>query len=184
MKHFDVIGYHDEDGGSYCTDHAPDDTSRPVFAGDECADEHHCDECIASDVAERNAKRAKSRAVSPLGPRWEDIGSDVNWLEHGGLWARHVSGQEWHVIEFHNDGHSGGGPRYGVTLSEVMLDDPQLDAARESCGYAEDWRDEYGDPFVPQVKVAALHGYGARRELSAFEGNNAHRLLRAARRAS
>lgn len=57
MKHFEVIGYHDEHGGSYCTDHAPDDTSRPVFAGDECADDHHCDECVALEVAEREQAR-------------------------------------------------------------------------------------------------------------------------------
>lgn len=60
MKHFDVIGYHDADGGSYCTDHAPDDTSRPVFAGDECADGHHCDECVALEVAEREQARKPS----------------------------------------------------------------------------------------------------------------------------
>ncbi len=57
MKHFEVIGYHTEDGGSYCADHAPDDTTRPVFAGDECADEHHCDECVALEVAEREQAR-------------------------------------------------------------------------------------------------------------------------------
>lgn len=61
MKHFDIIGYHDEHGGSYCTDHAPDDTSRPVFAGDESADEHHCDECVALEVAEREQARRCQR---------------------------------------------------------------------------------------------------------------------------
>lgn len=66
MKHFDVIGYHDEDGGSYCTDHAPDDTSRPVFAGDEGADEHHCDECIAEAVRVRDSIESPYRAVTYL----------------------------------------------------------------------------------------------------------------------
>lgn len=190
MHATEVIGYA-IDGAFYCPDHAQidegdesDGYASPVFAGDEGADDHTCSTCLADDIAERNAKRAKSRAVSPLGPRWGDIGSDVNWLEYGGLWARRVSGNEWHVIAFHNDGESDERPRYAVTLSEVMLDDPHLDDARESCGYAEDWRDEYGDPLGDECKVNALHGWGARRELGSYQGNNAHALLRAARRAS
>ena len=127
----------------------------------------------------------QSRADAPLGPRWTDIGSDVNWLAHGGLWARHISGPEWHVIQFWNDGDPvGSGDRYGVTLSEVTLDDDRLDAARQCSGFAEDWRDDYGDPLPETCKVEALHTYGARNQLGSFQGNNAHALLRAARRAS
>lgn len=191
MQAFEVIGYAIE-GAFYCAEHAQVDEgdeemghATAVFAGDEGADEHTCDGCLADEIAERNAKRAKSRAVSPLGPRWADIGSDVNWLEYGGNWGRRVSETDWHVIAFHNDGDNHlSGNRYGVTLSEVMLDDEALESARECCGYAPGWLDDYGDPLPDECKVAALHDYGARRQLASFEGNNAHALLRAARRAS
>lgn len=189
MQAFEVIGYA-IDGAFYCPEHAQIDEgdentghATAVFAGDE--GEHTCDTCLADEIAERNAKRAKSRAVAPLGSRWEDIGSDVNWLAHGGTWGRPMSATEWHVITFHNDGDSDGErSRYGVTLSLVMLDDERLESARECCGYAPGWADEYGDPLPDACKVVALHAYGARHELVAFEGNNAHALLRAARRAS
>lgn len=188
MQAFEIVGWVVE-SEFWCAAHAridagDEDTGHatPVFASDE--HDHTCRACLDDEIAERNAKRAKSRAVSPLGPRWEDIGSDVNWLDYGGLWARHLGGTEWHVIAFHNDGESEGRDRYAVTLSEVLTDDDRLDSARECCGYAADWRDDYGDPLPDSVKVAALHGYGARHEIGSYQGNNAHKLLRAARRAS
>jgi len=191
MRADEIVGYAIE-GAFYCAEHAqlePGDEDEghatAVFAGDEGADDHACDTCLADEVAERNAKRAKSRAVSPLGPRWQDIGSDVNWLEHGGLWARKLDDNTWHVIAFHNDGERfDGGDRYGVTLSEVCLDDDALESARECSGYTDDWCDDYGDPLPDAVKVEALHTYGARSQLGSYQGNNAHDLLRAARRAS
>lgn len=191
MRADEVIGYGIE-GEYYCADHAQLDEgdeetghATPVFAGDDGADEHTCSACLNEEIAERNAKRAKSRAVSPLGPRWTDIGSDVNWLEYGGLWARRLEDGDWHVIAFHNDGDPmGSGDRYGVTLSLVSLAHEWLDPARESCGYAEGWLDDYGEPLGDECKVSALHGYGARSELGSYQGNNAHALLRAARRAS
>jgi hypothetical protein len=128
----------------------------------------------------------KTRSEAPLGPRWTDIGSDVNWLDYGGLWARHISGPEWHVIQFWNDGDPvGSGDRYGVTLSEVLLTDERLGAALECTGqssYANDPSEPEG--YRTRLKVEALHTYGARRMLGSFQGNNAHKLLRAARRAS
>lgn len=190
MHATEVIGYA-IDGAFYCAGHAQLDEgdeemghATPVFAGDEAADDHTCSTCLADEIAERSAKRARSRAVSPLGPRWRDIGSDVNWLEYGGLWARHIGGPAWHVIAFHNDGESDDRPRYAVTLSEVTLEHPWAESARESCSYAPGWLDEYGEPLGDECKVNALHGYGARRAFATFEGNNAHALLRAARRAS
>lgn len=190
MQAFEVIGYAIE-GAFYCAEHAQVDEgdeemghATPVFAGDEGADDHTCDGCLADEIAERNAKRAKSCAVAPLGPRWVDIGSDVNWLEYGGLWARHVGGPDWHVIAFHNDSEGDFGDPYTVTLDLVSLTHEWLDSARESCGYAPDWTDDYGEPLGDECKVAALHGYGAKSNLWAHNGRNAHALLRAAKKAS
>lgn len=128
--------------------------------------------------------RKLSRAEAPLGPRWTDIGSDVNWLRYGGLWARHVEGALYHVIAFHNDGEIDGERRYGVTLSEVSLDHEQTESAREASGIAPDWKDDYGDPLPEWCKVEALHSYGARHDIGSYQGSNAHRLLLAARRQS
>lgn len=116
---------------------------------------------------------------------WVDIGSDVNWREHGGLWARRVSGTTWHVIwfmpcsEYQRDK-----PGYMCELCEVDAASPDLPSALESCGWSTDGRDEYGDPWPVETLVAALHGYGARSKLWDDIAPNAHKLLRAAKRFS
>lgn len=117
---------------------------------------------------------------------WTDIGSDVNWMQYGGRWARHVDGTRYHVIRFDNWNEYEREPReqYLCELVEVDLASEQLDSARQCCGYAEDWRDEYGDPLPDECKVGALASYGAYRMLHQASGNNARELMRAAKRAS
>jgi hypothetical protein len=129
---------------------------------------------------------------SPLGKAWTDIGSDVNWIDYGGRWARHIAGTRYHVIRFENceewcDGATG----YNCDLQEVDTSNPQLADAIASCGLdavnngdPQDWTDEFGDPVPELAKVEALSGYGAYAPLWQESGSNSHNLLRAAKRES
>jgi hypothetical protein len=105
---------------------------------------------------------------------WQDIGSDVNWIDYGGLWARQVDALRWQVIRFENckdwgDGATG----YYVSLSEVTLDSPQLLEALESRDVSPDDSEE--------AKADALFSYGAKAPLWSEQGTNAHALVRAAK---
>lgn len=116
---------------------------------------------------------------------WVDIGSDVNWREYGGLWARHVGGTTWHVIWFMpSSEYERGRPGYMCELCEVDTASKDLPSALQCCGYAADQKDERGDPLPPECLVHALHCYGARDKLWDDIGPNAHKLVRAAKRYS
>jgi hypothetical protein len=129
------------------------------------------------------------RNAGPLGTAWTDIGSDVNWTDYGGNWARHIEGTRYHVIRFHNCEEWGDGATgYHVDLREVDLTNPQLERAMQGCGPDAtnngdplDWSDEYGDPLPRLALVAALADSGAPAPLWQDGGTNAHKLLRAAR---
>lgn len=116
---------------------------------------------------------------------WKDIGSDVNWREYGGLWARQVNDTCWHVIwfmpysEYERDK-----PGYMCELTAVDTTSDKLPSALECCGYAADQKDEYGDSLPVESIVYALHSYGARDQLWSEVDNNAHKLVRWAKRAS
>jgi len=117
----------------------------------------------------------------PLGKAWTDIGSDVNWSEYGGRWARHIEGTRYHVIRFENCREWGDGATgYHCDLQEITLDNPQLERALESCGGS----DLDGESKVEWVKVDALSSYGAYAPLWQQAGTNARELLRAAKRES
>lgn len=126
-----------------------------------------------------------SRDSGPLGKAWTDIGSDVNWIDYGGRWARHVGGTRYHVIRFENcaewgDGASG----YHCDLQEVdVASEPEtLRRALDFVGLAPD---TYGDGIAedrrPLVLAEALSSYGAYAPLWQEAGTNAHKLVRAAR---
>jgi hypothetical protein len=116
---------------------------------------------------------------------WVDIGSDVNWIDYGGRWARHIDGTRYHVIRFENMAeYSREQTGYVCELLEVDTTDSRLDSARECCGYAADWCDDYGKPLPEACKVDALVSYGAYSMLSQDSGKNAHKLVRAAKRYS
>jgi hypothetical protein len=125
--------------------------------------------------------------TNPVGKQWTDIGSDVNWSEYGGKWARHISGTRYHVIRFENCAEWGDGATgYHCDLQEVDTTNPQLLGALDSAGLPHDGLDEYGDPFEPWelMKVGALSGHGAYAPLWQEAGTNSHKLLRAAKRES
>lgn len=116
---------------------------------------------------------------------WHDIGSDVNWIDYGGMWARHVGGTVYHVLAFHNNETDYGNhfvkgktPRFQVDLREVDTLSNVLPTALDCCG----WDDETA--ALPLNKVHALAMYGAGDILWSESGSNAHRLVRAAKRFS
>jgi hypothetical protein len=123
---------------------------------------------------------------------WRDIGSDVCWSDHGGLWARKMPGRPGHylVICFENcadwDREFADGKTFHVELSECSLDNPQLESALKCCGIDPDGCDEYGEPHAPEtwdmMRVYALHSYGARAPLFQEQGRNVWKLIRAAKR--
>lgn len=117
---------------------------------------------------------------------WHDIGSDVNWTEYGGRWARRIDATRYHVIRFENCAEWGDGATgYHCDLSEVDITNGQLADALESCDVPTDGLDEYGQVIPPNVYrlmlVEALSGYGAYAPLWSDSGRNAHKLVRAAK---
>src|SRR5512146_137222 len=99
---------------------------------------------------------------------WVDIGSDVNWQEYGGLWARKVDKVRYQVIRFENTNDWGESPgyRYHCDLSEVRLDSPHLTEARRCCDVDDEQAKE------PLALVYAMHSYGCVAPLWQDGGNN------------
>ncbi len=117
--------------------------------------------------------------------RWVDIGSDGNWIDYGGRWARHVGGTRYHVVRFENCEEWGhGATGYHCDLSEVDVDSPQLHSALGSCGLSLEEMADVQAPRREWAKVEALAGYGAAAPLWQQAGTNANKLLRAAKRES
>lgn len=107
---------------------------------------------------------------------WIDIGSDVNWIDYGGVWARQVDATRWFVLQFANCA-DWGDTGYDVELSEVDTEaDPQTLARACDCVGLDQ------DDATPLELVAAMHSDGAKAPLYSQAGTNAHQLVRAARR--
>lgn len=93
---------------------------------------------------------------------WTDIGSDVNWQDHGGKWAKPDPNNHWvwwvirHEI---NEDHEGYGNKYYSDLSRVDFGEVSQDdikRAMDCCGLTSGDISE-DNPFV---LVYALHSYG------------------------
>lgn len=119
---------------------------------------------------------------------WYDIGSDVNWIDYGGKWARHIEGTRYHVIRFENCADWGDGATgYHCDLSEVDIDSPQLQSALKCCGYPIEregkqfFEADRKTPLLPLNAVEALSSYGAHAPLWQASSRNAHALLREAK---
>lgn len=115
---------------------------------------------------------------------WIDIGSDVNWIDYGGRWAKHIGGTRYHVIRFENCEEWGDGATgYHCDLQEVNVTSDQLADALESCG----WKELDSARLMPEmdlVKAECLSSYGAYAPLWSESGTNAYKLIRAAKRES
>lgn len=121
----------------------------------------------------------------PLGKAWTDIGSDVNWIDYGGRWARHIVGTRYHVIRFENCEEWGDGATgYHCDLQEVDIASEQLEQAYKCVGLHAEEVAEHGMPARDLIKVEALASYGAYAPLWQEAGTNSRKLLSAAKRES
>jgi hypothetical protein len=124
-------------------------------------------------------------AHGPLGKAWIDIGSDMNWSDYGGRWARHITGTRYHVIRFENCEEWGDGTTgYHCDLQEVDTSNPQLESALSCSGMTTADLADLQYPNREWAKVEALSSYGAYAPLWQQAGTNSHALLRAAKRES
>lgn len=121
--------------------------------------------------------------------QWHDIGSDVNWIDYGGRWARHVGGTRYHVIRFDNMIEACGrdadpSQPYHCDLHEVDVASEQLASALECNGLDESEMADRQEPGKQWALAEALSSYGAYAPLWQDGGRNAHELIRAAKRES
>jgi hypothetical protein len=93
----------------------------------------------------------KRATVRILGKTWYDLGSDVNWPDHGGTWGRPAPTESepgrWAVLRFDPDTST---THYGY----VDTDNVHPSALR-GCGVPADGLDEYGDA-IPGRELAGL----------------------------
>lgn len=114
---------------------------------------------------------------------------DVNWLDYGGVWMRHIDGERFHFIRLDNmdeacgrdnEGH----PTYNVDLSEVDLAEipwTEIASALQCCGCS--------DPEAATgIEIAELAecvlSYGIASPLHSVNTNNAHKGIAECRRES
>ena len=117
---------------------------------------------------------------------------DVSWLEYGAKWVREIpgsNGQRYHVLSFDNWSEYEREPelKYMVDLSEIDLasiPEETKASALESCGWEPPGVDEIPEAQRRLMLVEALHGYGAKAPLFDVSGNNAGKLIRAAKACS
>jgi len=113
---------------------------------------------------------------------WTDIGSDVNWKDYGGRWARHIDGTRYHVLRFENCAEWGDGATgYHCDLAEVDVASPQLEKALGCSGLSLEDMADIQEQHREWAKVDALASYGAAAALWQDGGPNAHKLMRAAK---
>src|SRR5260221_59370 len=114
---------------------------------------------------------------------WIDIGSDVNWIDYHGKWARRARDGSWFVIDWTNMVDACGAECEDAPfVCEVKrvdlyeLSDETIKKALDSCGV--DLEDFDADKRE-LVKVEACVGYGAAQPLESFSGSKHPSRIRA-----
>jgi hypothetical protein len=132
---------------------------------------------------------------------WTDAGSDTNWEDYGGLWARRAPDGSWYVLRWTNlwdaAGEDSGLDKYECDVKRIHLGETpkrEIDSALKSCGWS--LREEDGKPIVvndwegtPVVVGDAEHfelclveccvGYGLGAPLESFTGSKYPLRIRA-----
>jgi hypothetical protein len=117
---------------------------------------------------------------------WIDIGSNVNWQDHGGNWAKKAKDGSYFVITFVDFHYATGateGAKYYAILQRVDLSDLPADtikSAMKYCGFDDLDAGEINEIMI----VEACAGYGAAQPLQEFLGNRAASVRAAASRAA
>lgn len=118
--------------------------------------------------------------------RW--LTGDVNWRQYGGRWVtKKLSNGEfdyWLVIDFINyedaTGEKARAGKYIIEVRAVSITEAGIDnlaQALQCCGFAlEDVKDS------EICMVEALDSYGVHALMQTFQGNNAYKLLKEARK--
>ena len=122
-------------------------------------------------------------------PRFSFLTGDVNWLHYGAKWVSqkldNTGFDYWIVLELIDMDESCGSdnkgqPRYHVSLSAVSPEQAGPEGcaqAMRSCGW-----DTEGEPPPALAMVEMLHSYGIQAHLWQGASNNAHKLIRQAKR--
>jgi hypothetical protein len=116
-----------------------------------------------------------------MATKWQYMG-DVNMLDYGGKFYRHVAKRRYHFVEVTNmDEACGrdneGQAKYSVELSEIDLDaigEKELASAKRSCGWD-------SMPDSDEALAECCHSYGNRARLGEYCGNNGNKLIREAK---
>ncbi len=117
--------------------------------------------------------------------KWTDIGSDVNWREYGGNWARHIDGTRYHVIRFINMVDACGRDATDTYLCELVEVDTTSDRLADALDSSDGQLTEQDVIIGSEWKsVEALSSYGAYAPLWQYSGENAHAIVREAKRQS
>ena len=105
---------------------------------------------------------------------WTDIGSDVNWEDYGGKWAKKAKDGSWYVIDFTNMVEACGKEAedcpYVCEVKRVdlsQLTEEQLKQAYDCCGVD---LDEVEAKYHEVVKIEACVGYGFYQPLESYSG--------------
>jgi hypothetical protein len=128
---------------------------------------------------------------------WIDIGSDVNWSDYGGRWARRAPDGSWYVVDFTNMvdacGEEAEETPFVCEVKRVdfsELSSERINEALKSCGLQQDGNDivsDQGDVLATAndgarfeaVLVEALVGYGNAQPLESFSGARYPERIRA-----
>ena len=93
-------------------------------------------------LAQRKGDPTMKKPAKKAWDGWIDLGSDVCWEDHGGMWGFKAPDASWYVIRFENaEDWSEGEYKYHCDLSRVVLCDlpvDQIKTAMSYCGYTWD----------------------------------------------
>lgn len=113
--------------------------------------------------------------------KWHYSG-DINMLDYGGTFVRHIADRRYHAVRFENMEDLGcretpDQPKYVGSLVEVNLDEVDERTVKLSCGTEVE---DYDDLELAFMAVS----YGSYAPLEEEGGNNGHEIVRALKRAS